>query len=122
MTSLLRSKPFTTILIAKAQINAGRDTKREVFQTYRNQLEYRPKNSIFVQKDYRDFHMSIIPADGIKVLPLIWQFLCEDYQKKGFLIINVEPIIEERTKTIVVNDEAEIKPDEISVEAKIIEE
>ncbi len=107
---------------AKAQINAGRDAKREVFQTYRNQLEYRPKNSIFVQKDYRDFHMSIIPADGIKVLPLIWQFLCEDYQKKGFLIINVEPIIEERTKTIVVNDEAEIKPDEISVEAKIIEE
>lgn len=107
---------------AKAQINAGRDAKREVFQTYRNQLEYRPKNSIFVQKDYRDFHMSIIPADGIKVLPLIWQFLCEDYQKEGFLTINVEPIIEERTKTIVVNDEAEIKPDEISVEAKIIEE
>lgn len=122
MTSLLRSKPFTTILIAKAQINAGRDTKREVFQTYRNQLEYRPKNSIFVQKDYRDFYMSIIPADGIKVLPLIWQLLCEDYQKEGFLTINVEPIIQERAKTIVVNDEAEIKPNEISVEVKIIEE
>lgn len=107
---------------AKAQINAGRDAKREVFQTYRNQLEYRPKNSIFVQKDYRDFHMSIIPVDGIKALPLIWKFLCEDYQKEGFLTINVEPIIEERTKTIVVHDEAEMKPDEKSVEAKIIEE
>lgn len=42
---------------AKAQINAGRDAKREVFQTYSNQLEYRPKNSVFVQEDYREFHM-----------------------------------------------------------------
>lgn len=107
---------------AKAQINVGRDAKREVFQTYKNQLEYRPKNSVFVQKDYRDFHMSIIPADEVKTLPLIWQFLCEDYQKKGFLTINVEPKIEERIKTIEVHDESELKPDEVSIEAKIIEE
>lgn len=107
---------------AKAQINAGRDAKREVFQTYRNELEYRPKNSVFVQKDYRDFHMSIIPADGVKALPLVWKFLCEDYQKEGFLTINVEPKIEERTKTVVVYDESELKPDEISIEAKIVEE
>lgn len=107
---------------AKAQINAGRDAKREVYQTYKNELEYRPKDSIFVQKDYRDFHMSIIPADGVKTLPLIWEFLCEDYQKEGFLTINVEPQIEEHTKTIVVHDKSGIKPDEISFEAKIVEE
>ena len=40
--------------------------KREVYQTYKNQLEYRPKNSVFVQKDCRDFYMSVIPVDGIK--------------------------------------------------------
>lgn len=107
---------------AKAQINAGRDAKREVFQTYRNELEYRPKNSVFVQKDYRDFHMSIIAADGVKALPLVWKFLCEDYQKEGFLTINVEPVIKEKTKTIVVHDMSELKPDEVSLEAKIVEE
>ena len=106
---------------AKAQINAGRDAKREVFQTYKNELEYRPKNSVFVQKDYRYFHMSIIPANGIQTFPLIWNFLCEDYQKEGFLTINVKPIIEECTKTIVVNNESELKPDEVILEAKIIE-
>lgn len=107
---------------AKAQINAGRDAKREVFQTYRNELEYRPKNSVFVQKDYRDFHMSIIAADGVKALPLVWKFLCEDYQKEGFLTINVEPVIEEKTKTVIVHDKSELKPNEVSLEAKIIEE
>ena len=105
----------------RAQINASRDAEREVFQTYREQLEYRPKNSVFVQEDYRDFHMSIIPADEVKALPLIWKFLCEDYQKEGFLTINVEPKIEERIKTIVVHDKSELKPDEVCTEAKIIE-
>lgn len=107
---------------AKAQINAGRDAKREVFQTYKNQLEYRPKNSVFVQKDYLHFHMSIIPADGIKALPLFWNFLCEDYQKEGFLTINVEPEIEECIRTIEVYDKLELKPDEVCIEAKIVEE
>lgn len=106
----------------KAQINAGRDAKREVFQTYRNQIEYRPKNSVFVQRDYRDFHISIIPADGIKALPLFWNFLCEDYHKEGFLTIYVEPKIDEQIKTVEVHDESELKPDEVSIEAKIIED
>lgn len=107
---------------AKAQINAGLDAKREVFQTYKNQIEYRPKNSVFVQRDYRDFHMSIMPADGIKALPLFWHFLCEDYHKEGFLNINVEPKIEEQIKVVEVHDESELKPDEVSIEAKIIED
>lgn len=106
---------------ARAQINAGRDARREVFQTYMNQLEYIPKNSVFVQKDYRDFQISIIPADGITRIPLIWQFLCEDYQKEGYLIINVDPIIEEHIETIEVHDKSKMKPDEVTVEAKIIE-
>lgn len=105
---------------AKAQINFAKDAQREVFQTYSNELEYIPKNSVFVQTDHRDFYMSIIPADGVKALPLCWRFLCEDYHKEGFLTINVEPLIEEQTKTIIVHDESEIKPDEVSIEAKIV--
>jgi len=107
---------------AKAQINASRDAKREVFKTYRNQLEYRPLKTVFVQKDYREFRMSIIPSEGIQSLPLAWRFLCEDYQKEGLLTIDVKPIIEDVTKTIIVYNESELKPDQVSIEAKIIEE
>lgn len=107
---------------AKAQINANRDAQREVFQTYSNAIEYRPKESVFVQKDERGFSISIKPVDGINEMPLIWEFLCEDYQKKGVLTINVEPKIEERRKVVEVHDKTELKPDEVSVEAKIIED
>jgi len=34
-------------------------------------LEYRPKESIFVQKDSRLFTISIIPREGKKEIPLI---------------------------------------------------
>lgn len=52
----------------------------------------------------------------------MWRFLCEDYQKKGFLTVNVEPVIEERIKTIEVEKETELKPDEAVLEPKIVEE
>lgn len=106
---------------AKAQINASRDAKREVFQIYSNGVEYRPKENVFVQKDDRLFSISIIPREGKKSMPLIWRFLCEDYQKEGFLTVNVEPAIEERTKTIEVEKEDELKPDEVVMEPKIVE-
>lgn len=106
---------------AKAQINASRDTKREVFQTYQNEVEYRPKESVFVQTDHRDFTISIIAADGVSAFPLYWRFLCEDYQKEGSLTINVEKNIEDKTKNIQVENESEVKPDKVTIEPKIIE-
>ena len=106
---------------AKAQINANKDAKREVFQVYDTGVEYRPKESIFVQKDSRLFTISIIPREGKKEIPLIWRFLCEDYQKDGFLTVVIEPRIEEITKTIEVESEANLKPDEVVLEAKIEE-
>lgn len=106
---------------AKAQINASRDAKREVFQTYSNEIEYRPKESTFLQDDERGFSISIIPRDGISKLPLIWRFLCEDYKKEGYLIINVKPTVEEQINTIEVFDEADLKPEEVTVAPKIIE-
>lgn len=106
---------------AKAQINASRDTKREVFQTHPNVVEYRPKESVFVQKDDRDFTISIITADDVSAFPLYWRFLCEDYQKEGFLTINVKPNIENKIMNIVVENESEVKPDKVTIEPKIIE-
>ena len=106
---------------AKAQINASRDAKREVFQVYDKGVEYRPKEIPLVQKDNRAFTISIIPTNGVKILPLFWRFLCEDYQKDGTLTVKVEPLIEDRIRTVEVNDESEMKPDEVSIEAKIVE-
>lgn len=107
---------------AKAQINASRDAKRELFKTYSNEIEYRPKDSVFLQTDERNFTISIIPKDGVMEIPLIWDFLCEDYQKKGFLTIKVQPVIEDITETKVVNDLVELKPDEVTIAPKIIED
>lgn len=106
---------------AKAQINASRDAKRELFQTYSNEIEYRPKENTFLQTDERNFTISIIPVDGVKELPLKWKFLCEDYQKTGFLTINIQPVIEDIKKTKVVNDKVELKPDQVTITPKIIE-
>lgn len=107
---------------AKAQINANKDAKRELFQTYSNVIEYRPKETVFVQDDERNFTISVIPASGVKELPLLWKFLCEDYQKSGSLTIIVEPIIEDKEKTIEVSNESDLKPDEVNVEPKFVEE
>ena len=107
--------------VARAQINATLKAEREVYKTYRNEVEYRPKESVFVQKDYREFSISVKPADGITQLQVSWRFLCEDYQKDGILIINVEPKLEEKTNLVVVNDKSKVKPDEIELLPKIIE-
>ena len=71
---------------ARAQINASRDAKQEVFQTYRNGIEYRPKETVFVQTDDRNFTISIIAAADVSAFPLYWRFLCENYQNVLLLI------------------------------------
>ena len=106
----------------KAQINARKDANRELFQTYKNEIEFRPKETVFVQTDVREFSISVKPADGIKVIPVFWRFLCEDYQKEGVLIINVEPSIEEKVKVITVHDSSHLRPEEVKVIPKIIEQ
>jgi len=106
---------------AKAQINASRDAEREVFQTYRNEVEYRPKESVFVQKEDRNFTISIIADDDVSTFLLYWRFLCEDYQKEGLLTINVEANIEDKITNIEVENESEVKPDKVTIKPKIIE-
>ena len=107
--------------VTKAQINSRKDANREVFQTYKNEIEYRPKESVFVQTDVREFSISVKPADGVKEIPVFWRFLCEDYQKEDVLTIHVEPVIEEMDKVITVHDRTELKSEEVKVVPKIIE-
>ncbi|WP_237072247.1 PDDEXK family nuclease [Prevotella herbatica] len=106
----------------KAQINASKDAKREVFKTYSNVIEYKPKESVFVQKDNRNFTISIIPSDGISKMPLYWKLLCQDYQEEGTLWINIVPKYEDKEITIQVNSASELKSDEVTIIPKIVEE
>lgn len=107
---------------AKAQINISRDAKREVFNTYSNVIEYRPKDNVFVQEDEKDFSFRVKVKDGVNSLTMGWKFLCEDYQKEGALMINVEPLIREKEVTVEVYDESEMRPDQVVVMPYIIED
>lgn len=107
---------------AKAQINTNKDANRELFQTYINEIEYKPKDTVFVQNDERNFTIAVLPKDGVKEFPLIWTFLCEDYKKSDALTIIVEPHIEEVEKVVEVTNDSDLKPDEVKIEPKIVEE
>lgn len=106
---------------AKAHINANRDAKREVFLTYSNVIEFKPKDSVFVQEDEKFFSIKILAKDGIDELPMAWKFLCEDYRKEGVLMIIVEPSIIEKEETVEVYDESDVRPDQVEVKPYIIE-
>ena len=105
----------------RAQINASREANREVFKTYKNAIEYKPKESTFVQTDRRFFSIDVKPVDGISRFPIYWKFLCEDYAKNGVLMINVRPRIEDKVEVVTVYDESELKPEEVTIIPKIIE-
>lgn len=107
---------------AKAQINSQRERNRELFQTYSNVIEYRPKESVFVQNDYRVITISIKPRDEIKEVYIYWTFLCEDYNKEGKLKINVVPKYDIKKKEVTVEKLSDMKGDEMKIIPKIIEE
>lgn len=83
------------------------DGTEYVFQEYRNGVVYKPLDKVFVQQDNRDFSLSFIPQRGIEKLPLGWEFLCEDYNQKGILTVNVCPVYEEKEEIIEVKTKAE---------------
>ena len=106
---------------AVATINAERARKREVYQKYTNGVEYKPLDSVFVQKDERRFSISIIPKQDVDCFPLFWQFLCEDYSKKGSLTIKVTPQYEDIVKVVEVENK-EDEREEVIIEPKIVED
>lgn len=103
---------------AKAQINVERVRKRELFQTYNDVIEYRPKDSTIVQNDDRRFTISIKPQENIKEFPILWSFLCEDYKKDGILNIIVEPNIEEKNNVIMVDEASKVKDNVVEIVPK----
>lgn len=105
----------------KAQINIKREQDQEVFEIG-DSIEYRPKETTIVQSDKRYFSFKVKAKDGIDAFPIMWEFLCEDYKKHGFLTVNVIPNFIEKVKTEEVEDASLLKDDDIDIIPKIIEE
>jgi hypothetical protein len=79
-----------------------------------------PKERILVQTDSRSFKIGIKPKDGASKIIMHWDFKSKDYNKQGTIVINVEPLIEEREQIIQVNTIKELKDEEFVLEPKII--
>lgn len=105
--------------VVRAQINSHKDADRVLFQTYENEIEFRPKEKVFVQEDETSFKIDILPVDNIEIIPLYWTFLSENYKKEGCLYVVVQPSVEERITTKEVNNKEDMKKDEIRIEKKI---
>jgi hypothetical protein len=108
---------------ARAQINADLTSKREVFKSseYRNVIEFKPLDKILVQTDYKIFKIGVKPKDNIQQIRIEWSLKSQDYRKDGFLFLMVDPQYEDKNINIEVEDESQLKEDEIIIEPKIIE-
>lgn len=65
--------------------------------------------------------MSMLRLIGIRPLAGCYEHI-RKCLKEGLLTINVDPKIEVKKKIIEVHNEDDLKPDEVIIEAKVIEE
>ena len=109
---------------AVAQINAGKDAQREVFESteYCDVIEYRPKDRILVQDDHRTFKIAVKPKDNVQSIKIMWVLHSRNYKKEGELILNVEPKFEDKKEKVEVDNIEELKENEVIILPKIVEE
>lgn len=107
-----------------AQINAGKDAEREVFESleYNNVIEFRPINPTLVQTDRKTFKIKIKPKIKEGEIKIAWDFKSQNYRKQGILMIKVTPFYEDKKVNIEVEESSQLKDSEIIIEPKIVEE
>jgi hypothetical protein len=77
-------------------------------------ITYTPKNNEpLIQKDNRFFKAYIIPECKEYTIPIEWELLARDYNCTGTIYLKVEPIYEDKIIYEDVENEEEIKEDEI---------
>ena len=110
--------------VERTYINNRIDNAKELFysELYSNSVEFRPKNTKLVQEEPRFFKLSLLTDLHTDKVTIGWIFLSNGYKKTGKLVIDVSYIIEEDTKTIYVDSVEDLKPEESTLEYKIIEE
>jgi hypothetical protein len=80
---------------------------------------YRPlNNEALIQKDVKSFGAFVIPKLGADFIGLSWEILARDFNMKGSLKLIIDPIIEEKTIIVDVENEGDLLPDEITIEEK----
>lgn len=110
--------------VERTYVNNKIDSERELFYSkeYSDALEYRPKNTKLVQGETKSFKARFLPDINKPSVKIIWFFLSNGYKKTGKIEINVKHEIEDFENIIYVDTEQELKPDEVSVNHKIIEQ
>lgn len=107
--------------IARAEINRNARERQEVFlysdDDYSLCIEAKKD---LVQKDSAVFHFRVKPNFDVKQLNIHWELKAKNFNTEGENVLFVEPIIEESISTILVDNENELKPDEIVIEPKKI--
>jgi hypothetical protein len=109
-----------TIVIPKAIYNRIEKTQEVYKYSNCEDLLIKSKERILVQTDSRSFKIGIKPKDDASKITMHWDFKSRDYNKQGSIVINVEPVIEEREQIIQVDTTKELKDVEIVLEPKII--
>lgn len=104
--------------------NINRQKRREVFESYeyRDVIEFRPLNSILVQDEHRTFNIGVKPKDDVNEISISWVLKSRDYKKEGDLLLRITPHYEEKKEYIEVENDYEIKENEIITMPKIVEE
>ncbi len=83
-------------------------------------LLYEPVNKEpLIQKTSRTFTINYIPKIGEKQIKLSWVLFARDFDKKGELIIELEPILYEKVNWITVENENDLKEESIVIKEHI---
>lgn len=118
--------PFLMDAAAVAKINSDMQAEREVFKSseYSNVIEYKPCNNLaLVPQETKKFKVGVKPKDNISEINIWWRLISRDGNNvSGELKLIVEPAFEDKTIDIYVNNESEIKNDEVIISPKIVNE
>lgn len=108
----------------KEYINNRIDNERKLFlsDSQENTIEFRPKIKNLVQEDSQTLTVYILPELNTELVTIEWTFLSNGYKKTGNINLDVSFNIETETETIYVDSVEELKPEESTLEYKIIED
>ncbi|WP_298419784.1 hypothetical protein [uncultured Kordia sp.] len=77
-------------------------------------------SKVIIQSDFRKYPLWIRPLPEKYQIKLSWIFLARGCKSKGELVINVNPVIEDRTLNNEVDFQYELQKDQFRIDEKII--
>lgn len=85
-------------------------------------ITYSPRNNKpLIQKDNTYFELSLLPETNSDKIVFEWELLARDFHRKEVAEILMEPEYVEKTEFELVNDENELKEDEVFISYYVVE-